>query len=165
MGALPQFVWESPARFTAAFLALTWAVLFVGHRLIMFKEAWVRESMTLQDSQFVVHNICRHTWMRANLGEEYSDVCARASYNARLWPSVSAAKYVVQNTHLCGDVGCVDVVRRVADAVGHTVALCACSALLAVYLLSRRSQRTRRWEEESSGPTMPITWKEPTKLD
>ena len=156
--------WESPVRFTAAFLAVTWCALFTGHRLIMFKEAWVRETLTLQDSDFVNENICRHDWMRANLGEEYSDVCERAKYNARLWPSVSAAKYVVEHTHLCGDAPCTEVLRQVADAVGYTVAICSFSALGAVYALARCARphrRTRQWEEQ----TMPITWVPDSKLD
>jgi len=166
--ALEQRAWNSPVRFVATFLSLTWATLFIGHRIIMFKEAWLREWITLQDSEFVVDNICRHDWMRANLGEEYSDVCERAKFNAHLWPAVSAAKYVVKNTHLCGDDTCLEVLRQVVDAIGYTVAVATASALvlllLATWCIGKTYKRTRQTEELST--TLPLTWRpKQAKLD
>jgi len=162
---IEQRAWQSPVRFVGVFLVLCWCGMFLGHRAIMLNQAWVREAQRHQDARFVDANICQHDWIKANLGEQYSEVCDRARYNARLWPIVSAVQTVVKQTHLCGDVECVALLRDVLEAVGVTVALVVGAALAAVWIWAwalRAGRRTRAsWQYEE---TMPITW-EPAKRE
>ena len=102
-----QHVWNFPLKSFVVFFMAVNASMFLFHRIIMFSDFYYEESKSLKDDTFVNENICQKDNLKANLGENYVDMCHRAEIYSQKWVLMNAFKRTIQNTYLCGDVSCI----------------------------------------------------------
>ena len=127
-------VWNFPIKsFFVFFLALN-VTMFVFHRLIMFHDFYHQARATLKDDKFVDINICQNDKLKANLGENYVEICHRAEVDSQKWVFLNAFRRTIQNTYLCGDVPCLELFERIMEIVTRSLAWTVCAVLIGVIL-------------------------------
>ena len=101
----------------------------------MFADFYTNESKTLKDDAFVNENICQKENLKANLGENYVDICHRAEVDSQKWVLFNALKRTIQNTYVCGDVSCIDLFEQLMGIVTRSLAWTVCAVLIGVILV------------------------------
>ena len=116
-----------------------------------------QEYKNLQDDAFVDNNICKNNDLKANLGENYIEVCHRAEVLSQKWVLLNAFKRTIQNTYLCGDVPCIELFERIMEIVTRSLAWTVCAVLIgviltvciAVYCFGTCCGGSRRWKKSN----------------
>lgn len=123
----------------------------------MLREAWQGQYELWKDDKFVSDEICKNVTLRANLGLQYESICHEATVGAKVWPIIRAVKHVIQHTHLCGDIPCLDVVDHFLDSLSRSMAwTLACIVLvlllvviILVYVGTKRTSHKHKYDVET----------------
>ena len=129
-------IWNFPMKsFFCFFLALN-VTMFALHRLIMFSDFYYLERSALKDDSFVNDHICRNDTLKANLGENYVQICHRAEVDSQKWVMLNAFRRTIQNTFLCGDISCIELFEKILEIVTRSLAWTICAVLIGVIVTS-----------------------------
>ena len=131
---IQKTVWLAPTKSLLVFIVSVKIVLFIAHRGLMYRNAYYEASVRFANDLFVNSEICSNERLRANLGAEYADICQRAPINVQQWPALNALNAVIAQTHLCGDVGCVDMFERIVEIVTRSLAWTVAAFMIGVLL-------------------------------
>lgn len=144
-------VWKFPLKaFMLFFLSLN-VTLFILHRMIMFVDFYNIELLSATEHTHVLEHICQNATLKAGLGENYMEMCHTAEELSRRYVLLSSLKRTIQDTHLCGDVACIEYFERILEIVTRSLAFTMCAVLIGVlgtlvgviYCCGGRNARTR----------------------
>lgn len=128
---------DSPVQRLVGFCISAWIILFVLHRFVMLREAWQEHYELWKDDRFVAEEICRNVTLRANLGLQYESICHDATVGANVWPITRAVKHVIDQTHLCGDISCLDILDHILELLSKSMVwTLACVVLVLMSVLA-----------------------------
>ena len=129
-----QTVWNFPLKsFVVFFLALN-VTMFAFHRIIMFVDFYHEERAMMKDDSFVDINICQNDNLKANLGQNYVEMCHRAEVDSQKWVFLNAFRRTIQNTYLCGDVPCLELFEIILEIITRSLAWTICAVLIGVVI-------------------------------
>ena len=145
-------LWRFPFKSFVLFFVSLNVTLFVLHRFILFADHYHVESQNSKEHSHVFEHICRNATLRAGLGPNYIDICHSAETLAMRFVWLAALKRTIQDTHLCGDVACMELLERFLEIVTRSLAFTACAVLVGVlatlvsviYCCAGRRSRSQR---------------------
>ena len=125
-------LWRFPLKSFVLFFVSLNVTLFVLHRFILFADHYQLESRNSKEHLHVIEHICRNATLRAGLGPNYIDICHSAETQAMRFVWLAALKRTIQDTHLCGDIACLDLFEQLLEIVTRSLAFTACAVLVGV---------------------------------
>lgn len=129
-----ETVWKFPARAFLLFFASLNVSFFILHRIIIFKDSYQIEAQMINEDTFVFNNICKNNTLKANLGQNYVDICHRAEVHSQKSPFINAVRHTIQNTYLCGDQPCIEIFEQVLEIVTRSLAWTLCAIMCVLFL-------------------------------
>ena len=152
-----QQVWNFPLKSFLVFFLATNVTMFVFHRLIMFHDFYHQERAMLKDDSYVNQHICQNDTLKANLGENYVQICHRAEVDSQKWVLINAFRRTIQNTFLCGDAACLELFETIMEIVTRSLAWTICAVLIGVivtvcvgiYCFGTCCGGSRRWKKSN----------------